>query len=146
MPQCWTCQADATRPGFLCAVCMATLEASNRIKSKHTFEIDAEKGWITIRGNTETMDSIPESEIEAACTAAGVRCTWDVVDETTYRVVQDATAATISSHDQQSVGGGDRLQDDVLAASAGYNPACHCQVCEKLSRQGMDRRLKEVQA
>lgn len=53
----------------------------------HEMIIDLENGWLSLVGDTTTMDRIPESEIDALCASAGVRCTYDAIDETTYRVV-----------------------------------------------------------
>lgn len=40
---------------------------------------------LEISGDIDTMDQIPESEIEAACAEAGVRCTWEPMSSTSYR-------------------------------------------------------------
>lgn len=60
----------------------------------HTVTVDTERGWVVIAGDLDTMQEIPEREIDAACAAVGMRCTYEAVDATTYRAVRaEATTA-----------------------------------------------------
>jgi hypothetical protein len=52
----------------------------------HIITIDRDAMTLTISGPTETMDAIPASEIDAACAAEGVSCTYEALDETSYRL------------------------------------------------------------
>ena len=56
----------------------------------HEIEIDTQRGYAVISGDESTAMDIPQAEIDAACAAAGVRCTYESVDEMTYRVVPTA--------------------------------------------------------
>lgn len=52
----------------------------------HALTVDAGRGWLRIAGDTETMDSIPDTELRAAAAAGGCLWTGECIDETTYRV------------------------------------------------------------
>jgi len=56
------------------------------LSTGHALTIDADALTATLVGPTETMDAIPESEIDAACAAEGLRCTYMALDETSYRL------------------------------------------------------------
>lgn len=59
----------------------------------HTLTVDTDAMLLRIGGDIDTMDRIPETEIDAACAAAGVRCTYDAADSDAYRVVSLDTLA-----------------------------------------------------
>lgn len=56
-------------------------------------ELTVNGRWLEIDGDLDTMDSIPDEELQAACDEAGVRLTGVVIDETTLEVepVEPAT-------------------------------------------------------
>jgi hypothetical protein len=41
---------------------------------------------LQISGELDTMQDIPDAEIEATCAAAGLRCTYEPVSPTSYRL------------------------------------------------------------
>jgi hypothetical protein len=52
----------------------------------HTLTIDTDAMLVRIGGDLDTMAGIDETEIDAACAAHDMRCTYDAVDSDAYRI------------------------------------------------------------
>lgn len=60
----------------------------------HTLTLSSSRKYLEIGGELETMQHIPESEINDFCAERGVVCTWVAADETSY-CVEDVRAADL---------------------------------------------------
>lgn len=56
----------------------------------NTLTVDVAKRTLTISGPTETMDAIPDAELDAAAAEQGLSVDWarGPIDETTYAMVE----------------------------------------------------------
>lgn len=77
---------------------MATNASPVTVSTGHTLTIDTTRMLLSIAGPLETMDSIPDAEIHAACRAAGVVWDGSVVDETTYDLEWAPVTVRVTSH------------------------------------------------
>lgn len=67
-----------------------TATAYRTTTTGHTITADLDSMTLTIGGQVETMDAIPDSELEAAAALIGCAVDWarGPLDETSYRLVE----------------------------------------------------------
>lgn len=90
----------------------ATSTATRTASSGHTLTADLATLTLTIGGQVETMDSVPDAELDAAAALVGCAVDWarGPLDETTYGLA-----------DADADGEPDRLQSSLDAAAEALN-------------------------
>lgn len=71
-----------------------TTRATATASTGHEIVCDVRRGHVTLQGDLDAMQDVPEAEIDAVCAAAGCRCTWEPSSACSYGVESVVASGT----------------------------------------------------